>query len=99
MIVDHAAAKVEGERFMRKPIHQDAGYIRPHKGTKHTSGGRRLSSSETTAAGGLFLNPDGTVFYPGGTSWYAGNIAMFIRPRVGSVNAGQPCNSYSVAEL
>ena len=61
-----------GQRYDRHPIAADAGFIRAHNGGFSGGGagtGRRLSGADVAAAAGKFVNPDGTTFYPGGTSW------------------------------
>ena len=50
------------------PITANSGHIKPQKG-KGFSARRLLTSNQTAAAASYFLNPDGSVFHPGGTSW------------------------------
>jgi hypothetical protein len=63
-----------GQRYARQPIAADAGFIRAEKGGGTIASGgasRRLSGADVSAAASKFLNPDGSAFYPGGTSWCA----------------------------
>ena len=69
------AASIEGARTGSSPnpqrIAADAGFIKAQKGGSSAGSGRRLSGSDVTAAASKFLSPDGSTFYPGGTSWCA----------------------------
>ena len=64
-------ASIEGARVgsgsAAQRIAADAGFITTQRGA--AAGRRRLSASDVSAAASKFLSPDGTVFYPGGTSW------------------------------
>ncbi len=69
-------ASIEGARIgsssaATQRIAADAGFITTQQGKGSGTGRRRLSSSDVSAAASKFLSPDGTVFYPGGTSWCA----------------------------
>ena len=69
-------ASIEGARVgsssATQRIAADAGFITTQRGKgSGLPGRRRLSSSDVSAAASKFLSPDGTVFYPGGTSWCA----------------------------
>jgi len=70
-------ASIEGARVgsgsATQRIAIDAGFITAQRGGGLGPGRRRLSSSDVSAAASKFLSPDGTVFYPGGTSWCARN--------------------------
>lgn len=56
-------------RYAVKPIRTNSGYIKPLTGPGHSST-KRLSAAKVTQLAGKFVNPDGSVLYPGGTSWF-----------------------------
>ena len=56
------------DKYVVKPIRANSGYIGVRKGPGHNLSGR-LSPAKTKSLAGDFVNPDGSTFYPGGTSW------------------------------
>ena len=61
-------AQAVGNRYSVVPIRSDSGFIQPRSGPGH-SVSSRLSAAKVTQLAGKFVNPDGSVLYPGGTSW------------------------------
>ena len=55
-----------GQRYAVQPIDAKGGFIRVGTGAPPSGG---VTGNQTMAATSQFVNPDGTAFYPGGTSW------------------------------
>jgi len=55
------------QRYAVQPISATGGFIRAGTGAAPSS---RMAGNQTMAAPSQFVNPDGTAFYPGGTTWY-----------------------------
>lgn len=61
------------DQYPIKSIRANSGYISVAKGPGRGNN-NRMSAGEVRSIAGRFVSPDGTTFYPGGTSWWVPSI-------------------------